>query len=80
MRLWQTAERLLKRRPVLRPAHAARWDVTPKTRLRPCGDIVTRSSPERFAQTILNEWAYAQRYPDNEARFDALGPWVDHYN
>lgn len=35
---------------------------------------------ERFIQTMLNEWAYAQPYPDNAARLDALGPWVDRYN
>jgi transposase InsO family protein len=35
---------------------------------------------ERFTQTVLNEWAYAQSYLDNKARLEALGPWVDYYN
>jgi len=29
---------------------------------------------------MLNEWAYARPYLNNDARLDALPSWLDHYN
>lgn len=35
---------------------------------------------ERFNRTIQVEWAYREVFTDNQARADALDPWLDHYN
>ena len=40
----------------------------------------TNGKAERFIQTMLNEWAYARPYSSNDARLEALSPWLDHYN
>ncbi len=40
----------------------------------------TNGKAERFIQTALREWAYAQAYPDSAARKDALWPWLHRYN
>lgn len=35
---------------------------------------------ERFNRTLQTEWAYRQVFLTNQARADALAPWLDHYN
>lgn len=35
---------------------------------------------ERFNRTIQIEWAYRQVFASNDARADALAPWLDFYN
>lgn len=35
---------------------------------------------ERLNRTLATEWAYRQPYPSNQARTDALAPWLEHYN
>lgn len=35
---------------------------------------------ERFNRTLQIEWAYREPFPSNQARADALAPWLDHYN
>ena len=43
---------------------------------RPC----TNGKAERFIQTSLREWAYAQPYLSSNHRAAAIGPWTDAYN
>jgi hypothetical protein len=40
----------------------------------------TKGKAERFIQTGLHEWAYAQAYDSSQARQDALADWLGHYN
>jgi len=40
----------------------------------------TNGKAERFIQTLLREWAYAQPYANSRKRTRALRPWVRHYN
>src|SRR5712672_4016266 len=40
----------------------------------------TNGKAERFIQTSLREWAYAQAYPTSQERTAALASWLDHYN
>jgi Integrase core domain len=40
----------------------------------------TNGKAERFIQTSLREWAYAQPYASSQQRSAALAPWLDHYN
>jgi transposase InsO family protein len=40
----------------------------------------TNGKAERFIQTSLREWAYAQPYASSQERGAALTPWLDHYN
>jgi transposase InsO family protein len=40
----------------------------------------TNGKAERFIQTSLREWAYAQTYPTSEHRKQALQPWMHNYN
>jgi transposase InsO family protein len=40
----------------------------------------TNGKAERFIQTLLREWAYAQSYPSSTARANALPQWQHHYN
>ena len=40
----------------------------------------TNGKAERFIQTTLREWAYAQPYLSSEDRTAAVGPWTDNYN
>ena len=40
----------------------------------------TNGKAERFIQTSLREWAYAQPYASSQERCAALTPWLDHYN
>ena len=40
----------------------------------------TNGKAERFIQTLLREWAYAQSYPTSTARTKQLPPWLHHYN
>lgn len=40
----------------------------------------TNGKAERFIQTSLREWAYAQPYPSSVERSQAIGPWTDAYN
>ena len=40
----------------------------------------TNGKAERFIQTALREWAYAQHWPDSEQRDAYLQPWTDYYN
>lgn len=40
----------------------------------------TNGKAERFIQTTLREWAYAQPYQTSEHRKQAIGPWTDNYN
>lgn len=40
----------------------------------------TNGKAERFIQTLLGEWAYAQLYRSNEERHRALPKWVHYYN
>jgi len=35
---------------------------------------------ERFNRTLQAEWAYRRPYDTNEARAEALDPWLDYYN
>lgn len=35
---------------------------------------------ERFNRTLAAEWAYRQPFTNNQARADALAPWIEHYN
>lgn len=35
---------------------------------------------ERLNRTLLTEWAYRQVFLTNDARTEALAPWLDHYN
>ncbi|KJC64282.1 transposase [Agreia bicolorata] len=35
---------------------------------------------ERFNRTLATEWAYRQPFASNQARHDALAPWIEHYN
>lgn len=40
----------------------------------------TNGKAERFIQTSLREWAYAQPYASSSERAQAIGPWTDSYN
>ena len=40
----------------------------------------TNGKAERFIQTLLREWAYAQPYPTSARRTRALAPWLRAYN
>ena len=40
----------------------------------------TNGKAERFIQTSLREWAYAQPYASSQERSAALTPWLHHYN
>ena len=40
----------------------------------------TNGKAERFIQTALREWAYAQHWTDSEQRDAYLQPWTDYYN
>lgn len=40
----------------------------------------TNGKAERFNLTLKLEWAYARAYTSNQARLDALGGFVHHYN
>lgn len=40
----------------------------------------TNGKAERFIQTSLREWAYAQPYVSSQQRSAALSSWLDHYN
>jgi transposase InsO family protein len=40
----------------------------------------TNGKAERFIQTLLREWAYAQPYPSSALRTAALKRWLDYYN
>ena len=40
----------------------------------------TNGKAERFIQTSLREWAYAQPYASSQQRSAALTAWLDHYN
>src|SRR5215471_17534202 len=40
----------------------------------------TNGKAERFIQTSLREWAYAQPYASSQERSAALLPWLHHYN
>lgn len=35
---------------------------------------------ERLNRTLQTEWAYRQIFHNNQARTDALAPWLEHYN
>ncbi|HEY1106210.1 MAG TPA: integrase core domain-containing protein, partial [Agromyces sp.] len=35
---------------------------------------------ERFNRTLQTEWAYRQPFTTNDARADALDPWLEYYN
>jgi transposase InsO family protein len=40
----------------------------------------TNGKAERFIQTALREWAYAQAYPCSKERALAMHPWLNRYN
>jgi len=40
----------------------------------------TNGKAERFIQTALREWAYAQVYPDSDRRAEELPVWLHQYN
>jgi transposase InsO family protein len=40
----------------------------------------TNGKAERFIQTCLREWAYAQAYESSHQRTQALRHWLHHYN
>jgi transposase InsO family protein len=40
----------------------------------------TNGKAERFIQTALREWAYAQAYPNSTSRAEALPIWLHRYN
>lgn len=48
-------------------------------RIKP-GRPRTNGKAERFIQTLLNEWAYAQIYGSSEERTHALAPFLRRYN
>ncbi len=50
--------------------HRRTWPYTPRT----------NGKAERFIQTALSEWAYAQHWSDSEQRDVYLQPWTDFYN
>jgi transposase InsO family protein len=35
---------------------------------------------ERLNRTLATEWAYRQTFTSNDARAEALAPWLEHYN
>ena len=53
-----------------RPGHRRTRPYTPRT----------NGKAERFIQTLLREWAYAQPYATSQARRQALRPWLRYYN
>jgi len=40
----------------------------------------TNGKVERLNRTLATEWAYRQIFTSNQARTDALAPWLDYYN
>ena len=40
----------------------------------------TNGKAERFVQTSLREWAYAQAYQTSDQRAAELAPWLHRYN
>jgi len=40
----------------------------------------TNGKIERLNRTLATEWAYRQIFTSNQARHDALAPWLHHYN
>jgi transposase InsO family protein len=40
----------------------------------------TNGKAERFIQTLINEWAYAQLFANSAERTAALPRWLNHYN
>jgi transposase InsO family protein len=40
----------------------------------------TNGKAERFIQTALREWAYAQHWDNSDQRDEKLQPWTDYYN
>jgi transposase InsO family protein len=40
----------------------------------------TNGKVERLNRTLATEWAYRQIFTSNQARRDALAPWLQHYN
>ena len=40
----------------------------------------TNGKAERFIQTTLREWAYAQAYPTSDRRAEELPRWLHRYN
>src|SRR5271170_7259369 len=40
----------------------------------------TNGKAERFIQTALREWAYAEHWPNSDQRDLKLQPWTDYYN
>jgi transposase InsO family protein len=40
----------------------------------------TNGKAERFVQTALHEWAYAQPYPTSNRRAAQPSPWLHRYN
>ena len=40
----------------------------------------TNGKAERFIQTALREWAYAQAYPNSDRRAQELPVWLHQYN
>jgi transposase InsO family protein len=40
----------------------------------------TNGKVERLNRTLATEWAYAQIFTSNQARTDALAPWLNYYN
>jgi transposase InsO family protein len=40
----------------------------------------TNGKVERLNRTLATEWAYRQIFTSNQARTNALAPWLNHYN
>jgi transposase InsO family protein len=40
----------------------------------------TNGKVERLNRTLATEWAYREVFSSNQARHDALAPWLNHYN
>jgi transposase InsO family protein len=40
----------------------------------------TNGKVERLNRTLATEWAYREMFTSNQARHDALEPWLNHYN
>src|SRR5215204_3406296 len=62
------------------PAAISASSTSGPSRIRPRQTAKTNGKAERFIQTALREWAYAQAYPTSNDRAAALPIWLHRYN